>query len=580
MASRPLALLGTLAAAAADSSPWGAVTTFGNHRYVVPVPPAAKSAVAFTAELEWRRSGPDQAISNELVLFCPAGASPACNGSVGQTLLNATVLNSSRLSAFVAIDARALPPQTEAVQAYYMPFTRGPNFYGEQVTYLTKAAAPNTTSASAAWRSEVAAAAAAGGLPHVAPGPSIEYEARTPFDAFTELERTATAAEIAAMLASPGGKAMGDVLLFPEPRERQIRMTWRHPTAAGLPDLPHAWTVAGPSLALDAGAFDKGEFATFQIGLFAAGAPLASVRIDDTVGAAGFAGPGGFSIPKSALNCFNLGGVDNRGEVFNRSYSVPHSQTGALWFGLDIPTTASPGSYSGSIGLRLASADGKEASHTVKVSFELSTATAYRSGDRNLTKMTRTRWIDSRAGETDEPAKRHTALVVDKQQRTVQTWSTLVELDATGLPKQLTRTGVAAQTALLAAPFSFVASAGGCEALAWETTAAIAEWTARCTDTSSGLVQTVQGSLDADGTMMYEIALSAKGRESVELPDARLVMPLRAEAVPYSMGLGRQGGRVVEWDWRWWVGVTEPDPASTAWGAGATGDGFQNNLIW
>ena len=127
MAARAPALLATLAAVAADSSsPWGAVSTFGNHRYVIPVPPAAKGAVAFTAELEWRRSGPDQAISNELVLFCPAGATPACNGSVGQALLNATVLNSSRLSAFVAIDARALPPQTEAVQAYYMPFTRDP----------------------------------------------------------------------------------------------------------------------------------------------------------------------------------------------------------------------------------------------------------------------------------------------------------------------------------------------------------------------------------------------------------------------------------------------------------------------
>ena len=107
--------------------------------------------MAFTAELEWRRSGPDQAISNELVLFCPAGASPACNGSVGQALPNATVLNSSRLSAFVAIDARALPPQTEAVQAYYMPFTRGPNFYGEQVTYLTKANAPPVPASSKLW---------------------------------------------------------------------------------------------------------------------------------------------------------------------------------------------------------------------------------------------------------------------------------------------------------------------------------------------------------------------------------------------------------------------------------------------
>ena len=617
---------------AAAQQAWSVTTTFGNHRYAVPVPAGASSAIAFTAEIEWRRTGNSTSVSDGLVLFCAAGGTCDAAGDVDANagMLNATVLNSSRLSAFVAIDARQLAGSS-VVHVYYMPFSRNAgSAFGEQVTYLTNADRNASSAASAAWHRELPAAVAAG-VTHLGPAAST-YEARTPFDAYTELERTATAAEIAGMLSSAAATQMGEVLVFPEPRERQIRMTWRHPQSPTLPDLPHSWAVTGPALSFHAGAFDKGEFATFQLGLFAAKAALAGVRIDSSVGAAGFAGPAAAAaaaaaatasiIPQSALNCFNLEGVDDRGVAFNRSYAVPHLQTGALWFGLAVPDSAAPGSYSGSIGLILMGAGGKETRHTVAVTLQVTSSAAYRSGDRNLTKMTRTRWIDSRVGETDVPAKRHSALIVDKTKRTVQTWSMLVSLSESGLPAQLTRTGegITKPVELLSGPFEFaVDGKANCEALVWDNTAAIASWTGRCTGSSSaaaaaaagaaaaGVVQTVRGSLDADGTMMYDIALTAAatttptittsssegGEEeeeeeeegfpaaaaaAVTLKDVELVMPMAAEAVPYTMGLGRQGERAIDWDWRWWVGQTEP--GCNNWGPPISGTGYQNYMLW
>jgi hypothetical protein len=119
-----LLLLLLCAQAGATVAEWDAVTTFGNHRFSIPVPTnvAATTSIAFTAEIEWRRTGNSSSVSAGLVLFC-AGA--ACNATAPPNagLLNATVLNSSRLSAFVAIDARALAPGS-TVYAYYMPFSR------------------------------------------------------------------------------------------------------------------------------------------------------------------------------------------------------------------------------------------------------------------------------------------------------------------------------------------------------------------------------------------------------------------------------------------------------------------------
>ena len=47
--------------------------------------------------------------------------------------------------------------------------------------------------------------------------------------AITELERTATAEEVSEMLAMLAAVAQGDILIFPEPCARQIKMLGRSP---------------------------------------------------------------------------------------------------------------------------------------------------------------------------------------------------------------------------------------------------------------------------------------------------------------------------------------------------------------
>ena len=431
-----------LAALTADEPhPWPA-STYGNHRYAITVPTGAEALPAFTATLEWRRSGSNANISSSLVLFIAAAAPRTGSGAIpgfAAAYINASTLKSSRHSATVAIDARPLLPGS-VVHAYYMPFERTGSVYGMQVRYLTASDLPfNATTA--AWLAEVNSASA---LPHV-PATSVAYEARDSFNAFTELERTATANEIAQMLTLPASRAQGAIFIFPEPRARQIKMLWRSPwqSAPDLPDLPVAWAKSGPSLTLDAGPFARGEYATFQLGIFASSSNLTDLVF---VNATQFvrqpfphpfplAGPRGHrhksqeaSIPADGLTCFNLEGVDNRGQGFRRKFSVPHLQTGALWFGLPLPTTIAPGRYMGNVTLQLSTGALGHGDHvddvrTVGVSFTIEETTVRHSGDANLSALTRTRWINSRAGLTNQPPKRFSPLDVDVAAATVRTWS-------------------------------------------------------------------------------------------------------------------------------------------------------------
>ena len=72
------------------SSPgaWDVVTTFGNHRFAIPVPTNAAVATAFTAEIEWRRTGNSSAVSAGLVLFCAGAGGCATTAPPNAGLLN------------------------------------------------------------------------------------------------------------------------------------------------------------------------------------------------------------------------------------------------------------------------------------------------------------------------------------------------------------------------------------------------------------------------------------------------------------------------------------------------------------
>ena len=72
---------------------------------------------------------------------------------------------------------------------------------------------------------------------------------------------------------------------------------------------------------------------------------------------------------------------------------------------------------------------------------------------------------------------------------------------------------------------------------------------------------------EADGVCMFSVTISNNGPQ-IDLRDVVLEMPLRQEAVPYFMGLGKPGGyRPATWKWNWIVDHTS-SIANSAWWIG------------
>jgi hypothetical protein len=718
--------------------------SWGNHRYALAIPEGAASHVAFTADIEWRRSGSDANVSKTAVLF--AATLPSVPMA---QIFNVSVLSASRLGATVAVDARMFPPGTK-VHAYYLPFTRANNVYNEQVTYLPNnktctsccefehdvdysghdLTSTSLTSPAAccqlclttplcafwsfapgfhqcylktsgegrvhvaemvsgsksgahrtdAWLKELQEARSKGQpFPH-SPADEAVYEARDDFSAFTAMERTATAAETGAMLSA----APLEALLFPEPRSTMIRMTWRQPTSPDLPEIPVKWAEDGPSDKLAAGEAMIGEYLTFQIGVFAARRNISGIGYSSTpfvrASTSSIAtGVSGGTIPAAALTCFNLEGVDEDGSSFERTYAVPYLQTGALWFGLDIPSlddnvTITAGIYRANITLVLQldgsdTSDGSavvqraapsavhESRQTVEVTVDVSSDVAAKHGDGDLKRLTRTRWLNSKAGQTAKPAQRFSPMVVVKSIRSdgdeesridgdggrarVSNWAMDVILDSTGLPSQMTSRVAPYRSLLLNSSsvagesratssangidFQITAANGSseirwnCPGLNWTSiTAELVSWRSDCTAAVNGwsnhdptvfeeptaetnstddrealLVRSVFGSFEVDGTIQYTVNLSSTSATAtdatatgatatgadVTVHDVQLLLPLNAKSVPYLMGLGKGGNKIVPWKWNWNFGQRARGLANNQFWVGGAEQGVRVKLV-
>ena len=51
-------------------------------------------------------------------------------------------------------------------------------------------------------------------------------------------------------------------------------------------------------------------------------------------------------IPASAITCFNLEGVDPKGESFTRDLGIKKGMVQPLWFGVDVDASLAEGVYS------------------------------------------------------------------------------------------------------------------------------------------------------------------------------------------------------------------------------------------
>ena len=478
---------------------------YGNHRAVVRV---EEKATAVQVRIPWRRSdespekkdiivmrdGTDAAIGNRLVA--------TCNREYGDVIFEAQ--------------------EAGDYYVYYMPYRpqRQMGFGGESYT-------PFAETADEKWvkknrlndedrRKELPTAVA------------TQIQAREEFNRFDPMEIAATQAEKEALLAAHPNRPY---LLFPEDRSNPIRMR---------AELPLSWIKRGPANDFSGEAL-RNEFYAFQIGVFAAGRALADVRI----ACSDLTGPGQSTIPASAFRCINLGGVDWTGKSFEKRVDVPQGQIQPLWCGIAVPRDLTPGEYAGTMTLTVADADPAEVALRIIVKDDVLDD----SGDSDLWRHARLRWLDSTLGLDDEIVAPYTPLEVKKT--TVACLGRDVTPTEGGFPRSIRSNG----QEILAGPvrFDVVGESG---AVQWKQddirfvreTPGKVLW--ESSSESAGFAMKLACRMEFDGYLNVYITVTPK--RAVPVQDMRLSIPIRKEVATFMMGMGRKGGyRPESWDWHW-----------------------------
>jgi hypothetical protein len=488
---------------------------YGNHRYLVQV---AEPADAVHVVIPWRRRD----VHPEQVAVIVTGP----DGKVVANVLRGAI---DQASGELVFEAR----QAGVYAVYYQPYLSNGRSNYPTVSYAT----PQDT-ADAGWAGKTGRDAA-----HWRKLPSakvLRYEGVSDFDAYTAMERVATPAEVQQLLAAHATQAMW---LFPETRAYPVRM---------FDQLPQRWAQRGSGGELADKAL-RGEYLSFQIGLWAPRAALAHVQ----VAFADLHGPDGAILPAGALTSFNHGGIDFTGQPFSARVDVAKGRVLPLWMGLDIPVDAKPGVYRGAVTI---SADGVPA-RSVPLVITVDKGQAIAHGDDDPSKLTRLRWLNSTLAQNNALVKPFTAVTVRGARLGILGRD--VQLANSGLPAQIESrfdermTGFAKRPrALLAAPMQLlVQDANGTHVLqAISLPNVQIDGPAKVHWQASGHAGPLQGevtaSLEADGTLSYAIAL--KATQAVTLRDIRLEIPLRNDTAQYELGLGRTGDRApADFSWKW-----------------------------
>lgn len=369
------------------------------------------------------------------------------------------------------------------------------------------------------------------------PADLLGIEARTEFERADPMEVIATPDEVRDLRDRFPER---EYLLFPEDRAYPIRMR---------DTLPWRWVERGPQETIR-GQTACGEFYAFQLGVWAARAPLQDVRLvwRDLVAA------DGARIPAARIRCLNGGGVDYRGAAFTNVVNVDAGRIQALWCGVEVPADIAPGTYAGRA--RLEARD--RATTELMVELEVTAERLPDDGDKDLWRMARLRWLDSTIGlEPSVPAP-FTPLQVDGTR--IRCWGREVVLDPSGLPAAIRSAGrdilagpVTVELDLDSGPVRFAPSR-----FEWAQTGPDrVVWTSA--QTVGSLVMRGSAKMEFDGYL--EFAFVVHTYQPLHVKDVRLRVPYARDVARYAMGLGRRGGaRPAEWTWKW--------------------ETYQNNMLW
>ena len=369
----------------------------------------------------------------------------------------------------------------------------------------------------------------------------VEFQSVDEFNSFYPMEVIATSSETAHLLAQYPQSAY---FVFPEDRRRAIRMNT---------DLPAVWIQRGPGGPLR-GEAQRGEFYTFQLGVWAARAPLSNLQVqfgdlrsEDK----------GALIPAGAFRCFNLGGVDWQGTRFTRAFGVEQGAVAPLWCGVQVPEEASGGLYRGQLNVSAAG----QSKTSVAIELTVGPEKIRNSGDDDPWRLSRLRWLDSQLAVDDEVIPPYSPVEIHNNQ--VDILGRRITLAPNGIPSSIQSFFDIEMTHLaqtprevLAAPIALLVEDANHRVLPWvsrglrftKRAPGAAAWESH---SHAGRVRMdLHAQMEFDGNI--EFAVSLDSTKTVKLTDIRLQIPLAADVARYAMGLGLKGGaRPASFDWKW-----------------------------
>lgn len=502
---------------------WNPDTGLGNHRAVVRV---SQKADATFVRLPWRRPDP-QPEKKRILVF-------DVSGQEIKNIFPVTVNNEYGDFVFQASSAPG------DYYFYYLPYKiEGQNY--PKVTFL-----PADYQAETGWllrnglRQDLLSRFNPGNFPRAE---VLAFEAVDEFSSFYPMEIIATEAEIQQLLERFGHRPY---LVFPEDRRFPIRMT---------EFLPAHWAEIGPRDSFE-GQADRGEYYVFQLGLFAHKEKLEKIRVRfSDLKLTSRAGV----IPAARASCFNTGGIGWNGQEFEKEISLGKGQVQALWCGWQIPEDAVAGEYTGQVEIITANLPPR----TINLKVRVSDRILPESGDSELWRLSRLRWLNSLLAVDDEVVPPFTPLEV--RGRTIACLGRKISLSKYGLPKdiwsffnqEVTAIGPSS-VRLLDSPFEFsIRNYAGLYqelknrsfAFTRITPGAVC-WKAENEIPGLHLLLEVKGRMEFDGFVEFRLKLTAA--EETEVDDIRLTFALKEEVARYMMGLGFKGGRRPQnFSWSW-----------------------------
>ena len=499
--------------------------SLGNHRVVLRVEENADIVRAF---ISWRRR--DHVPVKRGIIIIESNS--------GERIQNILIVSINREYADILFQPKTVPGE---YHVYYMNY-----IMSGRVNYPTVTYPDIEENVDKEWLAN--AKSVAENIEKITRAELTQFQSTDQFNSFYPMEIIATKEEVDELILKNPGK---EYLLFPEHRENSIRM--KH-------NIPVKWIQDGVTNQFTGRAL-KGEYFTFQVGVFAFAKDLENIRVKFS----GLSKQGKNTIDSQDFTCFNTGGIDLEGKPFEKECNVEHNQIQALWMGVQIPENIEPGKYEGQVFIT----PRNSRTSRVELIIEILDKEIIASGDNEPARLSRLHWLNSTIAQDDGIVAPYTPL--EYSDNTIHCLGRSIYLSQDGFPESIQSyfsesvTGIQVQgKEILSGPIRFVIEKDQMiepwKKFSWkiikQAEGAVA-WDIH--NEMPGLRMDGIAQMEFDGNIDYKVILTAT--DDIALKDIRLEIPMQAEAAKYMMGLGQVGGyRPDKVKWKWAVEKNQDGP--------------------